>query len=50
MRHSQKPEFFQDMIESQSDKPRIELFARRSRLGWDCIGNEINGIDIREIL
>ena len=50
MRHSQKPEFFQDMIEHQSDEPRIELFARRSRPGWDCIGNEINGMDIRAVL
>lgn len=39
--HSTKPEFFQDMIENVSDKPRLELFARRKRHGWDCWGNEI---------
>jgi len=40
-RHSQKPEFFQDMIEEQSDGPRVELFARRQRPGWDVWGNEV---------
>jgi len=40
--HSAKPEFFQDLIESSSDGPRIELFARRLRLGWTCWGNEIS--------
>ena len=41
MRHSQKPEFFQDIIEQQSDEPRAELFARRARQGWDVWGNEV---------
>tara|TARA_R110000824_G_scaffold84445_2_gene210649 strand:- start:121 stop:705 length:585 start_codon:yes stop_codon:yes gene_type:complete len=41
MRHSQKPEHFQDIIEKQSDSPRIELFARRQREGWFAWGNEV---------
>lgn len=41
MRHSKKPELFQDIIEKQSDNPRIELFARRKREGWDVWGNEV---------
>lgn len=41
MRHSQKPEHFQDIIELQSDGPRVELFARRNRPGWDVWGNEL---------
>ena len=41
MKHSQKPEFFQDLIEEQSDGPRVELFARRPREGWDVWGNEV---------
>lgn len=41
MRHSQKPEHFQDVIELQSEGPRIELFARRRRPGWDVWGNEV---------
>lgn len=46
-KHSQKPEFFQDMIESVSEPPRLEMFARRQRLNWDVFGNEVkNSIDI----
>lgn len=41
MRHSEKPEHFQDVIEMQSEEPRIELFARRKRAGWDAWGNEV---------
>jgi N6-adenosine-specific RNA methylase IME4 len=39
--HSTKPEVFQDIIESVSLPPRIELFARRERHGWDVWGNEV---------
>ena len=39
--HSQKPEAFQDMIETVSDGPRLELFARRARPGWTVWGNEV---------
>jgi len=39
--HSTKPEFFQDMIEKVSYSPRIELFARRKREGWDVWGDEV---------
>ena len=38
--HSQKPEIFLDLIEQISSGPRIELFARRQRLGWDTWGDE----------
>jgi len=38
--HSEKPEYFTDLIEAMSDAPRIELFARRNRLGWHTWGNE----------
>lgn len=40
--HSKKPEFFQDMIEQVSKSPRLEMFARREREGWDVFGNEVN--------
>ena len=39
-RHSAKPEAFLDMVERVSPAPRLELFARRNRLGWDTWGNE----------
>jgi N6-adenosine-specific RNA methylase IME4 len=38
--HSAKPEGFTDWIETISPEPRVELFARRHRLGWDVWGNE----------
>ena len=37
--HSTKPEFFQDMIETVSEEPRLEMFARRERKGWAVFGN-----------
>lgn len=39
-RHSQKPDLFIDLIEEMSPAPRVELFARRHRIGWDVWGNE----------
>ena len=40
-KHSKKPEFFQDLIETASDAPRLEMFARRERENWDVWGNEV---------
>lgn len=36
--HSSKPKEFFAMVEGQSPGPRLELFARCERLGWDCWG------------
>lgn len=41
--HSRKPEAFLDMVEQTSPAPRLELFARRQRLGWDTWGDEALG-------
>lgn len=41
-RHSQKPEAFLDMVETVSPPPRLEMFSRRARLGWDVWGNEVD--------
>lgn len=38
--HSAKPEAFLDMVERVSPAPRLELFARRNRIGWDTWGNQ----------
>jgi N6-adenosine-specific RNA methylase IME4 len=38
--HSRKPDGFQDLVESASPGPYLELFARRQRLGWDTWGDE----------
>ena len=40
-RHSEKPEIMRQMIERVSYAPRIELFARHDRPGWDSWGLEV---------
>lgn len=39
-KHSAKPEAFMDMVEQVSPSPRLEMFARRNRLGWATWGLE----------
>lgn len=40
-RHSEKPELFYDKVERLSPGPYVELFARRQRNGWTCLGDEV---------
>jgi N6-adenosine-specific RNA methylase IME4 len=40
-RHSEKPPEAYELIEAISPGPRLELFARAHRPGWDVWGNEI---------
>lgn len=48
LKHSSKPEHLQDSLELMfPSSKKIELFARRVRPNWVCLGNEIcNGEDI----
>ena len=50
--HSQKPETIQDALDLMFPNwNKLELFARRERQGWTCIGNESPysmGYDIRD--
>ncbi len=39
--HSVKPDIFYTLLESNTPVPRLELFARSKRDGWDCWGNEV---------
>lgn len=52
LKHSEKPEHLQDSLDVMfGDVPKLEIFARRSRPGWRCIGNECLdslGIDVRD--
>jgi len=41
-KHSQKPNMSLEIIEKVTDEPRIELFSRVRREGWDVWGNEVN--------
>lgn len=51
-KHSQKPEEVQDSIDRVwNAKDKLELFARRDRAGWTCVGNQCPstlGVDIRD--
>ena len=53
-KHSAKPEDLQDMLDIMfPDSNKIELFARRDRSGWKCLGNQSPvslDIDIRDSL
>jgi len=44
-KHSAKPEAFQDIVETVSPGPYLELFARRPRDGWIVWGNEVEAND-----
>jgi len=48
LKHSSKPEDLQDSLDLMfPDSKKLEMFARRVRPGWECIGNEVcNGEDI----
>ncbi len=41
--HSAKPEAFYDLVEQVSPEPRLEMFSRRARFGWETWGNESLG-------
>ena len=51
LKHSAKPEIIQDMLEKMFPRvKKLEIFARRDRKGWECIGDESQstyGEDIR---
>lgn len=43
--HSRKPDEFYSRVQSYSEGPYIEMFARQSRPNWDCWGNESTKFD-----
>lgn len=48
LRHSEKPAQAYELIERVSFAPSLEIFARKTRPGWDVWGNEVDGIDLEE--
>jgi N6-adenosine-specific RNA methylase IME4 len=42
-KHSTKPDKFYEIVERLYPGPRVELFARRRRVGWTCLGDELQG-------
>ena len=52
--HSQKPDEMRELVNLCGLSPKLELFGRpvedmfgKNTEGWDCVGNAINGEDIR---
>ncbi|HEY5267707.1 MAG TPA: MT-A70 family methyltransferase [Candidatus Saccharimonadales bacterium] len=54
LKHSAKSEHLQDSLELMfpgTNNAKLELFARRERKGWCCLGNEVGDkLDIRDAL
>lgn len=52
LKHSAKPDFLQNQLElmfSGENVNFLEMFARRDKEGWTCLGNEVGEkLDIRE--
>lgn len=49
--HSQKPdEAYRAIEDLMVDPRRVDVFARQSRFGWTCLGDAIDGRDIRSVL
>lgn len=46
--HSKKPEMFYDLVEAMTggEGPYLELFARRQRIGWNCMGYD-TGVELK---
>ena len=45
--HSEKPDEFFSLVEKLSPSPRLEMFARRARIGWHVWGDEVkNDVEI----
>jgi N6-adenosine-specific RNA methylase IME4 len=40
-KHSAKPEAFFEIVERLAEGPYLELFARRQRDGWTCVGDAL---------
>ena len=40
--HSRKPDILYKIAEQVSDIPRMDIFARERREGWDVFGDEVN--------
>lgn len=44
-RHSEKPQEFFDLVETLSPGPRLEMYGRKLRPGWEVFGNEVNVVN-----
>ena len=49
-KHSKKPDAFFEMLETVTEQPRLEMFARRKREGWDVWGNEVESVRLERAI
>ena len=50
-KHSKKPDIVRSkIVELFGDLPRCELFARQNADGWDSVGLDLNGIDVKDFV
>lgn len=47
--HSRKPDEFYNLVKEVSPEPRIDMFSREKRKGFDQYGCEINKFDAKEV-
>lgn len=47
--HSEKPDAFYALVEEASPPDYLEMFARKTRLGWSSWGNEVPGENLKLI-
>ena len=47
--HSRKPDQIRELIERLVQGPYLELFARETKPGWDCWGNQVGIFDAGEV-
>ena len=46
LKHSAKTEILQDRLDIMfPNELKLEMFARRHRIGWICVGNEVDGLE-----
>lgn len=48
--HSSKPDEFYRIVERVAPGPYVDVFARRKRPRWTCVGDAIDGLDVREAI
>jgi N6-adenosine-specific RNA methylase IME4 len=48
--HSEKPAAFYSIVERVAPGPYLDVFARHERDGWICIGDEIDGRCVNEVM
>lgn len=44
--YSEKTDEFFSLVEQVSPGPRLEMFARRERPGWNVWGDEVDGVEV----